>query len=304
VELRQLRYFVAVAEDGGVNRAARRLFVAQPSLSQQIRSLERSVGVVLFERTPVGMALTDAGVTLYDRAIDLLASADAAVDAARQAAGAPSVLRIGWSVPFGAELVEPIVSSFVVAEPQVETRLVHLDLVNFERAVATRRVDVALVALPVSDERVDADPLFSEPRVLIASAAHRLARDEATDLEAILDEPFVINDRMPGRWSEFWTAVPERNGPARIVRFDETTPGEAISHIVNGEGIETGPLSLTRFMPTPMIRYVPVIGLTEAVVGVTFHRGDERPAVRSFRSLARHVTRSLIGLVPHAQVTP
>jgi DNA-binding transcriptional LysR family regulator len=96
-ELRQLRYFVAIAEEGSLTRAAARLHIAQQSLSQQVRTLEAQLGVTLFERSSRGVTLTDVGLVLLREARPVLAHAERAVDAVRRVArGEQGELRVGF----------------------------------------------------------------------------------------------------------------------------------------------------------------------------------------------------------------
>ncbi|HWM12249.1 MAG TPA: LysR family transcriptional regulator, partial [Solirubrobacteraceae bacterium] len=119
-ELRQLRYFVAVAEEGSLTRAAARLHVAQQSLSQQIRTLEAQLGAALFERSSRGVALTDVGAVLLREARPVLAQAERAVEAVRRAArGEQGELRVGFLGSVANYFMPPVVRAFRERHPDV-----------------------------------------------------------------------------------------------------------------------------------------------------------------------------------------
>src|SRR4051812_21953167 len=119
-ELRQLRYFVAVAEEGNLTRAARRLHIAQQSLSQQVRVLEAQLGAALFERSTRGVELTDVGAVLLREARPVLAQAERAVEAARRAAsGEQGTLRVGFLSSVSNYLMPPVVRAFRARHPGI-----------------------------------------------------------------------------------------------------------------------------------------------------------------------------------------
>ncbi|MEU3624987.1 hypothetical protein BS329_36625 [Amycolatopsis coloradensis] len=145
MELRHFRYFAAVAEQGGFTKAAAMLFVSQPTLSQQIRALERELGVPLFLRAPDGVRLTAAGEVFYGHAVAVLRMVDEAARATRRAGAEPSVLRIGWSPPIPRALHVPIASAFSAAYPHVRLSWQETSLPDPERPLLDDEVDVALL---------------------------------------------------------------------------------------------------------------------------------------------------------------
>jgi DNA-binding transcriptional LysR family regulator len=149
IELRHLRYFVAVAEDESFTAAARRVHVAQQVLSSQIRQLEDALGVQLLERTSRGVALTPAGAAFLESAHATLAVLDRGVTAARNAARAISgELSVGLNVAAGGELPTTALAAFERAHPQVEVRLRTFDLAEPAAGLLNRSTDVALSARP------------------------------------------------------------------------------------------------------------------------------------------------------------
>jgi DNA-binding transcriptional LysR family regulator len=150
IELRHLRYFVAVAEEASFTRAARRVHVAQQVLSTQIRQLEEAVGTVLLRRTSRGVVLTPAGAAFLDSARATLAGLERGVAAARHAAASVSGrLRVGSSVAAAGDMRSRLLAAFAAAYPAVELELVTYDLTAPAAGLLDHRTDVALIRPPV-----------------------------------------------------------------------------------------------------------------------------------------------------------
>jgi LysR family hydrogen peroxide-inducible transcriptional activator len=196
MELHQLRYFVAVAETGSFTRAAEREGVTQPTLSEQILRLEgkqHGLGRRLFDRLGRKVVLTDAGHDLLGRAQAILAAVGEAERAVRDSAEG-GLLRVG-AIPTLAPFVLPrAVTRFRKAHPAVRLQLKE-DLT--ERLLAdllAGELDVGLMALPVRDDRLHVEKLFSEPLVMALPPKHRLAGKAEVKLADVVDEPFILLD--------------------------------------------------------------------------------------------------------------
>jgi LysR family hca operon transcriptional activator len=177
IELRHLRYFVAVAEEASFTAAARRVHVAQQVLGSQIRQLEDAVGVRLLERTSRGAGLTAAGVSFLDGARATLAALDRTVAATRNSAYTLSgVLSVGLNVAAGGELPTTLLAAFQRACPQVEVKLRTFELTQPAAGLLARSTAVAFVRPPVCVPGLELESLAEEPRVFVLPAAHPLAR--------------------------------------------------------------------------------------------------------------------------------
>ncbi len=144
-ELRQLRYFVAAAEEGSLTRAAVRLHIAQQSLSQQIRALERQIGAALLVRSSHGVRPTAAGTALLRESRVLLTQAERAIDAARLAArGDPSPLRVGFLVTVANYLMPPVVRTVRERYPHIAVRAEDLPIAALVAGLREGRLDAAL----------------------------------------------------------------------------------------------------------------------------------------------------------------
>jgi LysR family hydrogen peroxide-inducible transcriptional activator len=197
MELHQLRYFVAVAQAGNFTRAAGRCHVSQPSLSQQILKLERTLGQPLFSRLGRRAVLTDAGRMLLDRATSILATVD---DAERRLRAGDQIhsgrLAIGAIPTIAPYLLPPTLQSFVKRCPNVELIVREDVTTHLVSAVVEGELDMALVALPISDEHLTAEPLFTERLLLAMPPGHALAKRRRVTIEALSGERFILLGEM------------------------------------------------------------------------------------------------------------
>jgi DNA-binding transcriptional LysR family regulator len=196
MELRHLRYFVAVAEELHFTRAAERLHIGQPPLSQQIQALEQEIGAVLFERSKRWVRLTEAGRLFLDDARRILALTDQAAETARRAQrGDIGELRIGFtfSTPF-TPLFARVVNRYREKFPGVTLTLHEMATLHQIEAIAQRTMDLGLVRFP--EEAIPAvvslTTLRRDPLLLVLPSGHRLAGNDAIFLKEVADQPFVM----------------------------------------------------------------------------------------------------------------
>lgn len=196
MNLRDLRYLVAVADERHFGRAADACAVSQPTLSTQIRKLERELGVELIERNPRNITLTEAGRQVVERARLMLSEADNIREIARRAADpGAGTLRLGIFPTLGPYLLPHVV-------PQVRQRFPRLELLLVEEKTETvledlrdSRLDVGVLALPVDDEHLDSEYLFTEDFVLAVPSDHALAdSDEPVSASVLAGENVLLLD--------------------------------------------------------------------------------------------------------------
>ncbi|MFJ8190926.1 LysR family transcriptional regulator [Streptomyces sp. NPDC096094] len=285
VDTRLLRYFVAVAEEGSLTRAAERLFVSQPALTKRIRQLEAGLGVDLFTRSRTGMTLTEPGRALAERVPALLAGWQRAVRETRSAASrAARVLRVGFIASAANEATQPIIAEFARRRPGWRAEMRQAAWSNPSAGLADSDVDVALVRLPFpGQEALRVTVLFSEPRCAVLPEAHPLAAREVIAFRDLWDEPFVAAPPETGRWREYWLAADERGGhPVRVGAVTEQ-PDDWLSAIANGYGIALAPESAARFYTRPGVVHRPVTGVSPSKVGVAWAPADDdNPVVQDF----------------------
>ncbi|QTT77911.1 LysR family transcriptional regulator [Streptomyces mobaraensis NBRC 13819 = DSM 40847] len=281
VDTRLLRSFVAVAEEGGVTRAAERLYVSQPALTKQIKQLERRLGTPLFTRSRAGMTLTGPGRVLAERAPELLARWDAAARETRRAAGrAARVLRVGFLASAANEATPRIVAEFARRRPGWRADMRQAAWSDPSAGLIDGDVDVALLRLPFpGQEALCVEELFDEPRCVALAAGHPLAARERIAFRELWDEPFVAAPPETGPWRDHWLAADEREG--RPVRVGAVTdqPDEWLSAIAHGYGVALAPESAARFYARPGVVYRAVSGVSPSRVGVAWGMGEEGDSV-------------------------
>ncbi|POA19300.1 LysR family transcriptional regulator [Pseudomonas sp. FW300-N1A1] len=265
LSIRQLRYFVEIAETGSFSAAAERLFVAQSALSRQIKEMESRLNTPLFERTARQPRLTAAGEAFYPRARDLLIELGKASDMATQVGtGQLGTLRLSHSstVPLSGRLLNAI-SGYLDHCPGVSMEIVKLSSEAQLEALAEGRLDVGLLRLPVLRQRegVSIVPLFSERLLLAVPPTHPLAihhPEQAIDLAQLKDEAFIsIPHPQRGGLSYLSAELCMRQGffprAARVVSRKTTQ----LQLIQAGFGIALLPESMRDIAPAN-IRFLPL----------------------------------------------
>ena len=198
-----LKYFVTVAQDGQMTRAARRLGVAQPALSHAIAELEAELGIALLERHPRGVTLTDAGAAFLGKAQAVLEAEQAARLTARELSrAANSCLDIGFVAAPPVAIVPALMERFTELHPTIEVAPVELPFPYGTTAAWLESVDCAICFSPGPHPRVETLGLWSEPRALLAPVTHPLAGRSEVRVEEIIDDVFYGYgaDAEPG-WS-------------------------------------------------------------------------------------------------------
>src|SRR6266536_81806 len=198
MELRHLRYFLAVADELHFGRAAVRLHIAQPPLSRQVRQLEDELGFDLFVRTPRRVRLTDAGRAFRDEARSILARvAEAAAAARRVAQGEAGALAVGFVASATYALLPRLYRRFRERHPDIALALTEMSTAEQVEALRAGQIQVGLARPPVGDDTLAVEPLADEPLVAALPARHRLAASGPVALRALAREPFVLFPRQP-----------------------------------------------------------------------------------------------------------
>ncbi len=286
LDLRLVGYFVVVAEHRHFGRAASALRVAQPSLSRQIRRLEQQLGARLFDRTPQGTRLTEAGEVFLPRAKALLRSA-AQARAHAQAAAQPSRIVIGYT---SGMIVTLAVRELRREHPDADVQVTHLDWDKARDALLDHRVDAVVTRLPFPTDQLHVTVLYDEPRVLAIPIDHRLAGRESVTLDDIADEPIPRVRHSDPAWSAFWRVDPRPDGrrapdgpfiEALEDKFELIASGQAVAITA---GFHDNSLR-------PDITTVPLEGVEPSHVVLATRTGDRSRLVAAFRKLAEaHLT--------------
>jgi DNA-binding transcriptional LysR family regulator len=198
MDLRHLRYFIAVAEELHFTRAAERLHIAQPPLSKQIRQLEAEIGVTLLQRTNRHIELTDAGRVFLEKAKQILAATSSAVtETQRTQRGEIGKLAVGFFEHTSYTLLPPILRAYRQRYPTVEVQLRWFPVVEQVNALLRGDIDISFVR-PVSEfDGIASETILKEPFVLALPSDHPLAEVDAVDLRLCAEERYIIyNQRL------------------------------------------------------------------------------------------------------------
>jgi DNA-binding transcriptional LysR family regulator len=302
MEFRHLKYFVAVAEEKHFTRAAERLGMAQPPISQQVHKLEHEVGAPLFRRLTRGVELTDAGHALYRDArkiLDLVEQARARVQSA--ARGQTGSIRVGFasSVVFH-PLIPEIVRSYRESHPQVTISPSEGNISALVEELMEERVDVAIIRQTSSvSERVKLVPLLDEKMVLVLPPAHRLSGSAGISLEEVAQEQLILFPRSiaPVLYDDVIAAC-QRAGFSPEIGQESTQVASAVSMVSAGFGITLVPDSIQHLHHSG-VTYHEIAGPQPTAQIVVAYRSDEYSrVVRDFINVAKIETRR------HAVQTP
>jgi DNA-binding transcriptional LysR family regulator len=205
MELRQLRHFVAVAEDGNISRAAKRVFLTQPALSRQIKALEEEIGQRLLERQAHSIRLTPPGEAMLREARELLRHADQALERVRDAGQGPR-LRVGYAPSLAAGMLSATVENFTQKHPNARVELFDLSTSEMLAGLETDTLDVAIsVGEPRQTRTLKWTPLVRAPWRLAVGRNHRLARRASVTPAEIAREPLLVYCQRD--YPEYWEMV-------------------------------------------------------------------------------------------------
>lgn len=276
MDLRSLRYFVAVAEERHFGRAAARLHMTQPPLSRAIKQLETDLGATLLERSPSGVALTAAGTALYEEARTLLAGADQ-VRARVAAAAGPGTLTLGTladsSEPVGIRLA----GEFRERHPGVRISVREADLTDPTTGLRAGLVDVALTRIPFDTTGIRTHVLRSDPMGVVLRADDPLAGRAEVRRDELADRAwFRLPDGTDPQWQAFWSGG-GTGGP--VVR----TVHECLQAVLWNGTVGLAPLAHS--FPEG-VTTVPLAGCPPSRLVVAWREDSAPPLVRSFVELA------------------
>lgn len=291
MELRHLRYFVAVAEELHFGKAAERLSIAQPPLSMQIQQFERELGFALFLRTQRHVELTAAGKALLDDAREILASADRAVASARRVAqGQAGRLAIGFVGTATYSFLPAVLSAFHREHPDVELVLRELVSARQADALHARRIDIGLARPPLHEAGIERVPLVREALVAVLPDAHPLARRGELALSELASEPFVLFPSYPRpSYAESVVSVCRSAGFRPRVVQETAEIHTAVSLVSAGLGVTIVPESVQKAHREGVayVRFESPQPMTE--LAAAYRIGEISPVVHAFVALAQAV---------------
>ncbi|MEU4560430.1 LysR substrate-binding domain-containing protein [Actinoplanes sp. NPDC023936] len=307
LEVRQLRFFLAVAEELHFGRAADRLNMAQPALSRAIRHLERQLGVTLLERTTRQVRLTSAGQVLVRDARTVLEAVTAAAHRARQAGSPSPQLRIALKADVDGGLLPQILDAYSAGEAALPAQLVLGGLGEQPQALRDGRADVALLLRPFDDRGLDSEPLLTEPLLAALAAADplaartRLCLADLTGRRLIGGPPAAHGRTAEPRHAESPPRpdLPGGQEPPPGVARPAANLAEIFSLVEAGSVVFFAPASVARRYPRPGIAYRPVSDLPDSTLAVAWPQDARSPAVAAFVRAA-----SSVAATARPQVSP
>ncbi len=289
IELRHLRYFVAVAEELHFGNAAKRLHMAQPPLSQQIRKLEDEIGCALFVRSSRSVRLTSAGEVLLERARGTLQRVQGDLEAVRGVArGEVGTLTIGFVGSAMLTALPSVLGRYRREYPRVQLRLREAHTAGLVESIREGSMDAAFLRDPDPAGDLHLEPVVSEPFVVVLPKGHRLAKRGVVPVRELRDEAFVFFPRSAGEhaWKAAMRIFEEQGFAPNIVQ--EAPQWLTILRLVaSGLGISIAPASVERIQDSGVVcrKLTPVGGVSQ--IDMACRAKHVNPLVESFFALAR-----------------
>jgi len=303
MELRHLRYFIAVAEEKSFTRGAERLRMQQPPLSQQIKVLEQELGIKLFERLPKGVELTAGGTVFLAEARAILASlAHAAQKATRVAGGMEGAISVGFTSSVTSHrLATDIIRAYRSSYPRVALAFHEGNAADLTEAVARGDLDAAIVRAPVAQPpNLVFHALLDEEMLVALPIKHKLARPSkrsgscGVSLRALANEPFILVRRPggPGMYANLISACNQLGFSPRVV----AQVGHMLTNIMlvaAGVGVSVVPASMLG-THRDRVAYCRLQGSPKLIAPITLihRRGETNPAASHFIAVTKNIAGS------------
>jgi len=293
MELRHLRYFVAVAEELSFSRAALRLHIAQPPLSLQIRHLEEELGLTLFERGSRPLRLTESGRFFQTQAVELLAKLDAAVAGTQRIGrGHAGWLGIGFVSSAMNMVMPPVLRRFRAEFPDVEVLL--LEMLQNEQAAALRdhRIHVGFVRPSLGETEFVEERLYDEPLMVAVPSDHRLVGRKCIALDDLAEEPIVLyGGRTAGGLNDHYIlSVFRASGIEPKIGVEVRHAESALGLVAAGLGLSLTAASFAN-SPRAGVHFLPVTGVKPCLaMRIAYRAGESSPVVKAFLKIVREET--------------
>lgn len=297
LEVRELRYFHAVATEGSFSRAATALGMAQPPLSRAIGRLERRLGVRLLDRDNRGVALTPAGTTLLEEATRVLDAVSIAAHRTRRAAMPEPTLVVTAKPGVASVLLARIVDAYRERPTAARVEILVSGYGEQAGLVRSGRVDLALVGSPLRGPGLEVEPLVSEPRVVALPTGHPLAARHELSVADLHDQPMPAWRGDTPEEQVYWTGrdtAPPGVLPATGPSIEDSS--QLLEVVALGQAVALVPESLATTNPRHDIAYRPVPDASQYVVGVAWPAGARDRLLAGFVAAATEATATLAGI--------
>ncbi|HEX2670586.1 MAG TPA: LysR family transcriptional regulator [Polyangiaceae bacterium] len=287
MEIRHLRYFVAVAEELHFGRAAQRLHIQQPPLSRQIQDFESELGFPLFERSRRRVELTPAGTALLGRARQVFDALDVAIHDARSASeGESGRLVVGYPSSLAYSGLTELLRAFRTRFPAVEISLRELPPADQVDGLKAGSLDVGFVRTSPDDPTLAAELVRREALMVVLPDDHRLAKQRIIPLKALAQEPFVMFPRArgPAFFDQLMALCGRAGFSPRIVQ--EAAQLDIVSLVAAGFGISIMPSSMRNFR-RPGLVFRAIAGAPQVELLIVWRHQNLSPALHNFVDLVR-----------------
>ncbi len=289
MELRHLRYFIAVAEELHFGRAAERLCIAQPPLSQQIQQLERELGFLLFHRTQRRVQLTEAGRMFLDEARQTLNNLEKAAQVGRQMArGEVGWLGVGFVGTATYDVLPAALSAFREQYPGVQLVLRELVSARQAQALREKRIHIGLARPALQEDDIGSEPLVREPLLAALPERHPLANAASLPLTALAPEPFVLFPRHPKpSYADFVISTCEQAGFRPGIAQEAAEMQTAISLVAAGLGVTLVPACVQRLRREGVVYRTLEAPAPMTELCAIYRRDDDTAALQAFLRVLR-----------------
>jgi len=291
-----LRYFVTVAEEGQITRAARKLHIAQPALSQAMAQLESELGIELYERHPRGVTLTPAGEAFLVKARIALATEDDAAQTAQWLArAARGAIEVGFVGPPPTLNAPELFAAFADSHPDAEVSFRDLPFPYGQTLSWLEEVDVAFCHLPTVEPGVDVQTVRLEPRAVVAHESHPLARRTELTVAEVLDETFLsYHPDVQPTWAGFHSLDDHRGGPPQATTVHRAATTMQMGGIMASRGaITTLPLCDAKLAQQVLpVVAIPLSDAHPAVLSLVWRRENPSPLVQALVAFAGNLAES------------
>jgi DNA-binding transcriptional LysR family regulator len=289
-EIRQLRYFLAVAERGSVSQAAVDLHLSQSALSEALRKLEVELGVELVSRSSRGATVTPAGAALAAEAPAAIAAFEGALDAARGAArGERGRLRVGFDAAGAGRLSTQARARFLARFPHVRVEPRRFDWGGEVAAVREGECDIAFAWLPADLTGLRHELVAVEPRFAGLAVSHRLAGRPSLSVVELNDEPIMWTRRAPRYWVDWWAVNPRPDGSEPRWGPENDNVEEMLEQVADGSAYCIVPASMTEFYPRPDLVWIPLTDVDPLRIALAWRERDSSPLVAAFAAVVREL---------------
>ncbi len=289
MELRHLRYFIAVAEELHFGRAADRLHIAQPPLSLQIRQLEEEIGARLFERNKRRVALTAAGEVFLREALKTMAQIEEAVSQAQRASrGEVGQLVIGFIQSAAINVLPGILQTFRDRFPEVDIKLREATPTQVHNDLVDEQIHIGFLRPPINHDALECETVLNEPLLAALPQAHPLARQKKLALKSLSNERFILFPRAasPGFYDQL-VSVCREAGFSPVIGQEAVQMQTILGLVAGGMGVALIPASI-RSLRSDGVIYRELRELTaQAEMVVAWRRDNQSPTLHAFLNVIK-----------------